>query len=79
MQPTAQPSFNPGRLNQDFQARQRGQMRTQNFQRAQGSPAFRPSGPSSGFARPSGGGGGGFGGGGGGPRGGGGGGRGGRR
>jgi hypothetical protein len=72
-QPAARPSFDANRMNRDFQARQRGQMRTQNFQRAQSSPAFRPSGgfsrPSGGgggFARPSGGGGGGFRGGGGG-------------
>jgi hypothetical protein len=64
---TPRPSFDSGQLNRDFAARQRGEMRTQNFQRA--SAASRPS-PS--FSRPSGGGGGGFrGGGGGGGRGGG--------
>jgi len=84
-QPSTRPSFDASRLNRDFQARQRGQMRTQNFQRAQSSPSFRPSSrPSGGFSRPSGGGrpAGGFSrpsGGGGGGRGGGGGGRGGRR
>jgi len=58
--PAARPSFDSNRMNRDFQARQRGQMRTQNFQRAQSSPAFRggsrPSRPSGGFSRPSGGG-----------------------
>jgi len=61
-QPAARPSFDANRMNRNFQARQRGQMRTQNFQRAQSSPAFRPSSrpsrPSGGFSRPSGGGGG---------------------
>jgi hypothetical protein len=80
------PSFQSGQMNREFAARQRGQVRTQNFQRAQSSPAFRPSSrPSGGFSRPSGGGGGRpsggisrpAGSGGGGPRGGGGGGRGG--
>ncbi len=60
--PAARPSFDANRMNRDFQARQRGQMRTQNFQRAQSSPAFRPSSrpsrPSGGVSRPSGGGGG---------------------
>jgi hypothetical protein len=66
------PSFDRGQLNRDFAARQRGEMRSQNFQRA--STASRPSfggggaRPSGGISRPSGGGGGG-------PRGGGGGGR----
>ncbi len=81
-QPSAsRSSFDASRMNRDFQARERGQMRTQSFQRAQSSPAFGGgrgfSRPSGGFSRPSGGGGGGFrGGGGGGFRGGG---RGGRR
>jgi len=80
------PSFDRNQMNRDFAARQRGQQRTQNFQRA--SSFSRPGG---GFSRPGGGGGGAFrgsggghrggggmrGGGGGGPRGGGGGGRGG--
>ena len=60
-QPVARPSFDASRMNRDFQARQRGQARTQNFQRAQSSPAFRPSSrpsrPSGGVSRPSGGGG----------------------
>ncbi|MFZ5450371.1 MAG: hypothetical protein ACOZF2_00650 [Thermodesulfobacteriota bacterium] len=82
----SRPGFDSRSLNRDFQARQRGQMRTQNFQRRQSSQSFRPSGrgggrPSGGFSRPSGGGagfrGGGGRGGGGGGRGGGGGGRGG--
>jgi hypothetical protein len=69
----ARPSFDANRLNRDFQARQRGQMRTQNFQRFQSSPAARSFGGGGGGFR---GGGGGFhGGGGGGFRGGGGGGR----
>lgn len=73
----SRPSFDRGSLNRDFAARQRGEMRTQNFQRA--SAAARPS-FGGGGGRPGGGGGGGFrGGGGGGGRGGGGGGRGGRR
>jgi hypothetical protein len=63
VQPAARPSFNASNLNRNFQARQRGQVRTQNFQRVQRSPAFRPSGggggrPAGGFSRPSGGGGG---------------------
>jgi hypothetical protein len=63
------PSFDANRLNRDFQARERGQLRTQNFQRSMSSPAFRPSGGGGGgFARPSGGGGGFRGGGGGGGR-----------
>lgn len=83
--PTAapHPSFNAGQMNRDYSARQRGEARTQNFQRSQAAP--RPS-PSPSFSRPSGGGGGGGGisrpaggGGGGGPRGGGGGGGGRRR
>ncbi len=66
------PSVDSGQLNRDFAARQRGETRNQNFQRAGGasrpSPSFsRPSGgegrPSGGFSRPSGGGGGGGGGG----------------
>jgi hypothetical protein len=87
-----QAGFQPSHMNREFAARQRGQMRTQNFQRASagahfggGGGAFRGHGGGGprgggGFSRPSGGGGGGarFGGGGGG-RGGGGGGRGGRR
>jgi hypothetical protein len=94
--PTAasRPSFNSGQMNRDFAARQRGEMRTQNFQRASAAsrPSFGGGGgrPGGGFSRPSGGGGGGGGvrggggggrggGGGGGGRGGGGGGRGGRR
>jgi hypothetical protein len=60
------PGFNPAPLNQEFAARQRGQVRTQNFQRA---TTPRPTNVS----RPAGGGGGGFQGGGGSPRGGGGG------
>jgi len=82
---THRASFQPNQLNRDFAARQRGQMRTQNFQRASagthfgggGGGAFRghggggPRGGGSGFSRPSGGGG--PRGGGGGPRGGGGG------
>jgi hypothetical protein len=51
----ARPSFDSSRMNREFQARQQGQMRTQNFQRAQSSPAFRGGG--GGFSRPSGGGG----------------------
>ncbi|MDD5640614.1 MAG: hypothetical protein PHX53_03125, partial [Syntrophales bacterium] len=58
----SRPGFDSRSLNRDFQARQRGQMRTQNFQRRQSAPSFRPSGgggrPSGGFSRPSGGGGG---------------------
>jgi hypothetical protein len=76
-------SFNVSQLNRDFQARERGQLRTQNFQRASagarfggGGGGFRGGG-GGGFR--GGGGGGGFHGGGGGGRGGGGGGRGGRR
>jgi hypothetical protein len=49
----SRPAFNSSQLNRDFAARQRGEMRTQNFQRA--SAASRPAGVS----RPSGGGGGG--------------------
>lgn len=60
-----QPSFNANRLNQDFAARQRGQQRTQNYQRS--STPSRPAGVSrpsgGGGGRPSGGGGGGRGGG----------------
>lgn len=68
-QPSATRSdFDAGRMNREFQARDRGQARTQQFQRAQSSPAF---GSGGGFSRPSGGGAGGFrGGGGGGGRGG---------
>jgi len=87
------PSFDSGQLNRDFAARQRGEMRSQNFQRASmaSRPSFggggRPGGggqPGGGISRPSRGGGGAMRGGGGGPRGGGGGrsgsgGRGGRR
>jgi hypothetical protein len=69
---SSRPSYDTNRLNQEFQARQRGEARTQNFQRAQSSPAFHGGG---GLSRPSGGRGSGFQGGGGG-RGGGGGGRG---
>jgi hypothetical protein len=62
-QPTARPtSFNANRMNREFQARQQGQARTRNFQRAQSSPAVRPSRPSGGgggISRPAGGGGGG--------------------
>jgi hypothetical protein len=55
-----QPSFDAGRLNREFQARQRGQIRNQNFQRAQSAPVVRSSRPSGGGgARISGGGGGG--------------------
>jgi hypothetical protein len=69
-QPSAsRPSFDSRSLNRDFQARQRGEMRTQNFQRRQSASSYRPSGgggrPSGGFSRPSGGGGGRGGGGGG--------------
>jgi len=82
----ARPSMDTGQLNRDFQARQRGEARTQNFQRASAasrpSPGVsRPGGgggggrPGGGMSRPSGGGGGGGRGGGGGGRGGGGGGR----
>jgi hypothetical protein len=73
--PTPRPSVDTGHLNRDYAARQRGEVRTQNFQRANAAPRPSPS-----VSRPSGGGGamrGGGGGGGG--RGGGGGGRGGRR
>ncbi|MGO9622258.1 MAG: hypothetical protein ACLPT6_12750 [Desulfobaccales bacterium] len=84
--PATQPSANIGQLNREFNARQRGETRTQNFQRAQSAPASRaaaPSRPSGGaVSRPSGGGGGGRpagGGGGGRPSGGGGGGGGGRK
>jgi len=56
------PSFDSGQLNRDFAARQRGEMRTQNFQRA--NAASRPSGGGGAVSRPSGGGGGGGGGGG---------------
>jgi hypothetical protein len=72
--PTPRPSVDTRQLNRDYAARQRGEVRTQNFARASSS---RPSvsRPSPSVSRPSGGGG--FGGGGG--RGGGGGGRGGRR
>ncbi|MDI6853108.1 MAG: hypothetical protein QME75_05825 [Deltaproteobacteria bacterium] len=56
----ARPGFDAGRMNSEFQARERGQMRTQSFQRAQGSPAFLGGGgfgrPSGGFSRPGGGG-----------------------
>ena len=59
--PATQPSFNTGQLNREFTARQRGETRTQNFQRAQSAPAYRPSAPSrpsgGGVSRPSGGGG----------------------
>ncbi len=67
--PTAapQPSFNSSQLNRDFAARQRGETRTQNYQRASAasrpSPSYsRPSGggygrPTGGYSRPSGGGG----------------------
>jgi hypothetical protein len=47
-------SFDPAPLNRDYQARQHGAARTQNYQRAQSAPASRPS-----YSRPSGGGGGG--------------------
>ncbi len=63
--PATQPSFNAGQLNREYSARQRGETRTQNFQRAQSAPAYRPSAaprPSGGggaVSRPSGGGGGG--------------------
>ena len=60
VQPAARPSFDANRMNRNFQARQRGQVRTQNFQRVQRSPASRPSGggrPAGGFSRPAGGGG----------------------
>ena len=70
--PSPRPDMDAHRLNREFQARDRGEARTQQFQRAQSSPAF--GGGGGGFSRP-GGGGGGFQGGGGGR----GGGRGGRR
>ena len=63
--PAARPSMDTGQLNRDFQARQRGEARTQNFQRASAAslPAgvSRPSGGGGGggMSRPSGGGGGG--------------------
>ncbi len=64
--PATQPSFNTGQLNREFNARQRGETRTQNFQRAQSAPAYRPAAPSrpsgGGVSRPAGGGGGGGGG-----------------
>jgi hypothetical protein len=57
--PATQPNSNIGQLNQEFNARQRGETRTQNFQRAQSAPAYRPSAPSrpsgGGVSRPSGG------------------------
>jgi hypothetical protein len=57
--PATRPSPNTGQLNQDFAARQRGDMRTQNFQRSQsvspGGRGGRPSG-GGGISRPSGGG-----------------------
>jgi len=61
--PTAtRPSYDSGQLNRDYQARQRGETRTQNFQRSQGASYSRPSpSPSASFSRPSGGGGGGAG------------------
>jgi hypothetical protein len=64
----ARPSFNTSQLNRDFQARERGQVRTQQFQRAQSAPAFRSSSPSAGGGYRRGGGGGYRGGGGGGGR-----------
>jgi len=69
-QPAAsRPGFDSRSLNRDFGARQRGEIRSQNFQRHQSLPAFRPSygggRPPGGFARPGGGGGGSFRGGGG--------------
>jgi hypothetical protein len=74
------PGFDSGQLNRDFAARQRGDTRSQNFQKAgtASRPSFGGGGsrPGGGISRPSGGGGGGprgGGGGGGGPRGGGGG------
>jgi hypothetical protein len=92
---TQRASFQPSHLNREFAARQRGQMRTQNFQRASTGARFGGGGGGAsrghggggprgggGVSRPSGGGHAGprgGGGGGGGPRGGGGGGRGGRR
>ena len=60
--PATRPSPNTGQLNREFAARQRGDMRTQNFQRSQsvspGGRGGRPSG-GGGISRPSGGGGGG--------------------
>ncbi len=58
MHPTTapRPSFDSSQLNRDFAARQRGEMRSQNLQRAQGASSYRPS-PSPSFSRPSGGGG----------------------
>ena len=67
----ARPSPNTGQLNREFAARQRGEMRSQNFQRSQSvSPGGKGGRPSSGGAvsRPAGGGGGGRPGGGGGRR-----------
>jgi hypothetical protein len=52
--PAARPSYDSGQLNRDYAARQRGEARTQNFNRA--SAPSRPS-PSPSFSRPSGGGG----------------------
>jgi len=69
--PTTRPSFDASRMNRQYQARQRGQLRTQQFQRYQSRPSRNFSAPSRSFSRPSGGGGG-FRGGGGGFRGGGG-------
>ena len=72
--PATQPGFNAGQLNREYTARQRGETRTQNFQRAQSAPAYRPaaasrpSGGGGGYSRPSGGDGGFRGGGGGGRR-----------
>jgi hypothetical protein len=54
--PTASQSrANTGQLNREFSARQRGEFRTQNYQRARSAPMSRPSG---GYSRPGGGGGG---------------------
>jgi hypothetical protein len=61
--PSPRSDFDANRVNREFQTRDRGQARTQNFQRAQSSPALHGGGgmsrPSGGFSRPSGGGGGG--------------------
>ncbi|MCX5891812.1 MAG: hypothetical protein NTW80_02380, partial [Deltaproteobacteria bacterium] len=40
--PATQSGFNAGQLNRESAARQRGETRTQNFQRAQSAPAYRP-------------------------------------
>ena len=53
------PSVDTARLNQEYQARERGQVRTQQFQQLQSASTFRPSAatawPSGGVSRPGGG------------------------